>query len=471
MQKSLLIKILRTCSKKEFRDLHKWLNSPMHNQRNDVVHLYKYLMEDGHLYNDNFLAKETAYKWIFPKSVYDDAKMRQTMYFTTKCLEEFLIYNTLREDEVRAKTTLGNIYRKRKLDKPFQKNIRETEKLQREQKYRNGHYLRNEYSLQQEKYYYLSGIKRLELNLQQMSDTLDATYIADKLRQSCLMLAHQAVYKKQDYDIAMLDDILTVVKTKDFLNYPAIAIYYYSYMAQTEQEDESHFLNLRNEITENGHFFPKSEIRDIYLLAINYCVGRSNAGMPHYLRELFNLYRYGLEQKVLMDEGVLSRYTFINIVTNATILKEFDWIASFIREYKKYLEAKYQDNIVSYSQGKLHFAKKEYDKAMRLFNQVEYDDILINLNAKVMQIQMFFEQEEFDVLESFLESTRTYLMRKKVIAYHRSTFKNFLRFTKKLVKVNPFSQTQCMKLKKEIEAAAPLTEKKWLLQKLEGLYR
>ena len=469
MQKSILIKILRTCTKKEFRDLHKWLLSPMHNQRKDVIELFGYLLEDNHLYNDDFLEKEAAYRWIFPKEAFDDAKMRQTMYFTTKCLEEFLIYNALRKDEVHARTVLGNIYRKRKLDKPFQKNIKETEKIQRNQEYRNGQYLRNEYSLQQEKYYYLSGIKRLELNLQQMSDALDATYIADKLRQSCLMLAHQVVYKKEAYEISLLDDVLDVVKHKDFLKYPAVAIYYYSYMAQTEKEDESHFINLKNEITANGHFFPKSEIRDIYLLAINYCVGRSNAGMPHYLRELFDLYKHGLEQKVLMDEGVLSRYTFINVVTNASILKEYVWIESFIHDYKEYLEEKYRENIVSYSLGKLHFEKKEYGKAMRLFSQVDYDDILINLNAKVMQIQMFFEQDEFDVLESFLESTRTYLMRKKVVAYHRSTFKNFLRFTKKLVKVNPFSTAQCNKLKKEIEEASPLTEKKWLLKKLEEL--
>jgi hypothetical protein len=191
--------------------------------------------------------------------------------------------------------------------------------------------------------------------------------------------------------------------------------------------------------------------------------------MPHYLRELFELYRHGLAQKVLFDGKVLSRYTFINVVTNATILKEYEWTGSFIKEYKQYLENKYRDNIVSYSLGKLLFEKKEYDAAMRLFNQVDYDDILMNMNSKVMQIQMFYELDEFDVLESFLESTRAYLFRKKVIAYHRSTFKNFLRFTKKLVKTNPYSTAQRDKLQKEIEEASPLTEKKWLLEKLEDL--
>ncbi len=467
MQKSVLIKILRTCTKKEYRDLHKWLASPMHNQRKDVARLFGYIMDDNHLYNDSFLEKEAAYKWVFPKEPFDDAKMRQTMHFTTKCVEEFLIYQELLDDPVNARIALAKTLRKRKLSKPFEKQLRETQKVQKNQAFRNGQFLRNEYFIQQEQYYYFSGINRLEFNLQEMADALDSMYIADKLRQSCLMLAN--VYKKQEYEIGMLDDVLNVVKTKDFLNIPAIAIYYYSYMAQTNKEDESHFLNLKHELTEYGQLFPVSEIRDIYLLAINYCIGRINAGIPQYLREAFELFREGLEQKFLLDEGALSRYTFINVVTIGTNLKEFDWIEFFISDYQKYIEEKYRENIVSYSLGRLHFFRKEYDKAMRLFSQVEYDDILMNLNAKVMQIQMFYEQEELDVLESLLESMRTYLVRKKVIGYHRSNYKNIIRYTKKLIKANPFSKTQRGKLQKEIEEATPLTEKKWLLEKLKNL--
>lgn len=469
MKKSLLIKILRTCTKKEHRDLQKWIISPMHNLRKDVARLFGYLMEDNHLYNDSFLEKEAVFKWIFGKVPYDDAKMRQTMYFTTKCLEEFLIYNALRKDEVRARMTLGNVYRKRKLDKAFQKNLKETKKLQKQQDYRNMQYLYNEYFIQQEQYYYLSGVKRLELNLQQMSDALDVTYIADKLRQSCLMLAHQSVYKKEEYEIGMMDDVLKAVQTKDFLNYPAIAIYYYSYMAQTNKEDESYFLNLKHEISEHGHLFLKSEIRDIYLLAINYCVAKINASLPHYFREVFELYRQGLEQKILLDEGALSRYTFINVVTIGTNLSEFDWLEFFINDYQQYLEEKYRENAVSYSLGRLYFFKKEYDESMKHFSQVEYDDILMNLNAKIMQIQMFYERDELDVLESLLESVRTYLVRKKVIGYHRANYKNIIRLTKKLVKINPFSKAQRNKLRKEIEEADPLTKKKWLLEMLEEL--
>ncbi len=469
MQKSIVVSILRTCTKKECRELRKWVESPAHNQRQDVIDLFGYLMEDGCLYNDDLLEKARVYRKIFPKSEFDDAKMRQTIYFTTKCVEEFLIYQELLSDEIRGLNALNSVYRKRKLDKLFQKNIRATIKKQEKQPYRNGKYLRNKYSIEQEQYYYLSGIKRLELNLQSISDTLDLTYIVDKLRQSCLLLAHQSVYKGKEYDTGLLKEILKAVKEKDFFKYPAVAIYYYTYMTLVEKEDESHFYNLKSQMIESGFLFPKSEIRDIYLLALNYCIGQLNAGNVIFHRESFEIYKNGFENKILLDEGFISRYTFINVITIGGDIKEFEWISKFIIEYQQYLEEQYRESVVSYCLGKLYFEKGEYKKAMEQYNQMEYDDILMNMNAKVMQIQMFYEQGEFELIDSFLESTRAYLTRKKVIGYHRDNFKNFLKFARKLVRINPSSRPQRDKLKEEITTTSPVKQKKWILEKLKEL--
>ena len=82
---------------------------------------------------------------------------------------------------------------------------------------------------------------------------------------------------------------------------------------------------------------------------------------------------------------------------------------------------------------------------------------------------MLYEQDELDVLESLLESLRNYLVRKKVIGYHKANYKNIIRLSKKMLKVNPYSQVQKTKLLKEIEEANPLTERKWLLKQMEKL--
>ncbi len=469
MVKSHLIEILRTFSKKELRELRKWLQSPAHNQRDDVLRLLDYLSEDNHLYNDAYLDKKSAFRWVHAKETFDDAKMRQTIFFFMKALESFLIYEEIQQDDIYTKTALARVYRKRRLDRSFQKNMRHIHSLQQKHHFRNSHFLRNQYLSQEEQYTYIVSQNRtIPMNLQEVADSLDITYLADKLRQSCHMLAHQTVYKT-DYETGLLKEALQYVESNKFLDVPAIATYYYIYKTITEKEEEVHFYSLKKQINENGHLFPQSEIRDIYLLAINYCIGRMNAGDDNYIRESFELYRQGFDCNILIENEATSRWTFQNVVLIGLKLQEFSWVEHFITNFQQYLEEKHRKSVVAYSLARMYYERGNYDASIRHLNAADYDDILINLNAKTLLFKMYYEQEELDALESLLESMRNYLVRKKVMGYHKSNYKNIIRFTKKLLKANPYNNGQLDKLRKEIEVASPLTEKEWLLRQVERL--
>ena len=101
--------------------------------------------------------------------------------------------------------------------------------------------------------------------------------------------------------------------------------------------------------------------------------------------------------------------------------------------------------------------------------QFDYDDILFNLSAKSMLIKIYFEESEYSALDSLLESLRTYINRKKAIAYHKNIYNNLIRFTKRLVRISPYDKAQKEKLRQDIEAANPLPERKWLLEQLDNL--
>ncbi|MCP3932594.1 MAG: hypothetical protein GY705_26285, partial [Bacteroidetes bacterium] len=274
---------------------------------------------------------------------------------------------------------------------------------------------------------------------------------------------------KTEYAIGLIHEVLEYVEKNNFLRFPAIAIYYYGYLALTNPIEEHYFKNLKETIFEYGHLFSHSEVRDIYLMAINYCIGRMNAGEKSYIRETFELYREGLKKEILFEENQLSRWTFLNIVSTGANLEEYDWVENFIHQYQDYLGEKHRQSFVHYSLARLNFERKDYTSAMRLLVQADYDDILINLNAKTMLFKMYYEQDELNALESLLESMRTYMQRKKVIGYHKANYRNIIQFTKKLVRINPYDEKGKKTLKKEIEAANPLTERKWILEQLEKL--
>ena len=148
---------------------------------------------------------------------------------------------------------------------------------------------------------------------------------------------------------------------------------------------------------------------------------------------------------------MLSRFTFSNVVTTGLNLKEYKWVEDFIRDYSKFLDDKHRESFVHFNVARLHYEKKEYDKAMRLFAQSDYDDLLMSLNAKTMLLKMYYELDEMNALESLLGSMRTFLQRKKVMGYHKSNYKNILHFTKKLLRTTAYGKEQKEKLRHEIE--------------------
>ena len=469
MKKSQLVNILKTFSSKDIREMRKWLLSPAHNQRQDVVQLFEYFFEDHHLEKEEFLEKPTVFSWIFPKETYDDARMRQVMYFLLKSIEEFLTFQELGNDTIHNEIALAKVFRRRKLDKLYHKTLKKLKSEQTEYDLKNHIFFKNGFLIEEEEYAFLRNTKRAEFNLQEVSDSFDIYFITTKLRQIILMAAHQNVYKT-DYEIGFLDEILEKAQMEKYIQIPAVAIYFYGYKTITEKENESHFQKLKAQINDHGHTFPLFEIRDIYLMAINYCIGRMNTGAESFVREAFELYKVGFEKKILIENNLVTRVTFHNVISIGLVLKEYVWVKSFINIYQQYLQEKHREGFVYYSLARVHYKEKNYDQAMKLLVQdVHYDDIIINLSAKLILLKMYYELQEFDALESLLESMRTYIQRKKVLGYHKNNYKNIIRFTKKLLKVTPYSSTKKEKLKLELETATPLTEKEWLLEQLSNV--
>lgn len=472
IKNSHLVSILQTFSKKEIRETRKWLHSPIHNQREDVVDLFDYLVSGNHLWEDKFLQKERIFRKIFPLESYNDAKLRQSIHFLLKSLESYLITKQLQEDTIQAKMALVSIYRKRKLTKAFQKTINEVQDLQNSATHQDEQFHRNEYLIQQERYLFLEGQKRrnIPMNLQEMSDALDTTFLADKLRQACLMLSHQKVYRTE-YKIGLFQEVMLHIEENDFLQIPAISIYYYIYKAITEGSDQSHFENLKLQIQNNGHLFPPVEIRDIQLMAINYCIGQANrGGGDRFIREAFELFKLGFATEVFIENGSsVNHYTYRNAVAAALRMKEFDWANSFIHDFRDYLDEDYREPFFLHSLARLKFESKRYDEAMRLLITTNFDDLLINLHAKTMLLKMYVELDEDDALEHLLESMRTYIHRKKVMGYHKENYQNIIRYTRKMSRINPFSKKEVSSLRDEIKSANPLTEREWLLEQLDNI--
>ena len=470
MEKSHLVAILRTFSPTEERQFRKWLRSPLHNQREDVDTLFNYLTKNGRLQRPEQLTKAKVFKKLFPKQTFDDARLRQTIHFLFKAVEEFLIYRATEAERVRSQIALAGVYRRRRLDKLFSRTIRQAEQLQNDYPFRDEQYFQHEYELEKEKYRFLEDQKRnIPVNLQEVADATDTEFIVNKLKQTCLMLSHQLVFKS-DYAFGLLPAVLRYVQeNQTLLDVPAIALYYYVYFTMVEPEREEYYQRLHAEINRSLHLFSPQESRDLLLLAINYCIKKMNQGRENYVREAFGLYQKGLDEAVFLNKEAGAQYTFRNIVSAGLRLKEFDWVEEFIETYQDALEPRHRPNFVAFNRAKLYYERNDYERAMELLSQTDFDDLLINLNAKTMLLKIYYELDALDAMESLLSSMRVFIQRKEIMGYHKANYRNVVTYTRKLLKVNPFDQQEIQKLAKEIGEINPLTEKRWLQKQLQRL--
>jgi hypothetical protein len=299
------------------------------------------------------------------------------------------------------------------------------------------------------------------INLQPLPNELTLFYIPDMLRHACLALSHQAT-TGQAYRFLLLDAALEAIGHEPVLNAPAISVYFHAYKA-LQADDKAHFEQLKKMLAEHADRFQPTELRSLYLLAINSCIRRMNAGQQAYVREAFDLYRETITRDLLTENGHISGFTYKNIIRIGVALSEHDWTAEFLDQYRPALHPRERDNIYRYNRAYLYFQQQDYNRAMPLLQQVDLEDTLNNLDARRMLLRSYFELKEWDALDSLLQSFGAYLRRQKNLGYHRQTNEKLIYFTKKLLEVQGDNKGAKKNIRAELEATKDVAERSWLL--------
>jgi hypothetical protein len=465
MKNSRLIIFFQQLTKKEKTIVENAVFSPYFNVRKDVTDLWEILRE-----GKDTSSKEEIFEKIYPNIPYNDQKMRSVMSWLLSVMERALSVQVFEQNETAQKLQLTTIYRNKGLDMHFKETVQDVTTNQQKTGLQDALFYQHYYQLELEQYLYNSVNRSAELNLQNLHDVLDVSYIIEKLHQSCMLISHQAVYKK-DYDTGLLEAVLQRIKDKKaLLEIPAIHIYYHCYHSLKDFTQVAHFEEFRKGLLENYRLFSNNDIRDLYLMAINYCIRKHNGGNEAFALQGLELYKKGLLEGFFLENGILSRFTYRNIVTWALLFEEFDWTETFINDYKNALDRSYRDSMYSFSLARLEYSRKNYKAAMLLLQRAEYRDILLGLAAKTILMKIYYELDEWETLEAHLSSMKAYLVRKRVMGYHKTNYQNIIKYTKKLVDMaNAIKgqQSESLILREAILNENILTEKEWLLAQLE----
>jgi len=454
----------RTLSKKEVRQLKKLVRSPFFVIRTNVGRLFEYL-EKFYLKDKPFPSKEVIFKNVYPEREYNYGLLRGTMSDLFELIEEYLLIKKRRDGKLLTRHLLAEIYRERKLSKAYHSVVKKTTSILEDQPLRNEFYYQQLLDFQIEEMNFQDHNKRTtDFKFGEMSETMDVLYLVQKLKHTCRQFTHNLVYKK-DYDYGLLPLLLKEVEQERYLKIPAIAVYYFCYKFLSNPDDEIYFEKFKAVFFPNKTQFDIQELRGLYKMAINFCIRKLNKGGKKIGVEISALYKDGLEAGYFFENGILSRFTFNNIVAAGIVTEDFKWIEKFIETYSEKLAIGYRDSTVSFNLARLEFTRKNYGAAMLHLQKTEQKDIVDNLIAKSILMKIYYELEEYDSLFSHLDNFLIYIRRREVSDFHRKNFKNNIRFIKKLVALPPGKKLK-QELIQEIKMQEVLSEKPWLLEKL-----
>ena len=442
----------------------KFLKSPYFNQREDLCLLYRIIKQA--LEKEKDMTKEEVWLSLFPDKKYESSQLRLLMSYLQKLFEQFIATENLLEDKAKIKLQSTAWFRDTGQAKTQEILLKEAFKLHDKSPFRDAEYHFHSFQLQQEKYRISSEVKPdKDTDFQRVIDDLDLAFLGMKLRQSCLLLAHDRVYK-WGFDAGFLEQVFNYLEEKELLKTPAIAIYFYCYRMLQNSEKEDFFQAFKQELLVNGHLFKNEEVQGLYLLAINYGIRRVNDGHRKYFKDIMDFYQEGLTKEYLLQNGVLSRFTYTNIVSVALQINMSDWAENFIEEWTPRLERRYRERMFSFNRAKIAYHTKDFDAAIPLLQRANYHDLLLNLGARTLLLKIYYELDEFDLLQSHLDAFSSYLRRKDGLGYHRTNYRNLIRYTNRLLSLNFMDRSAVLAFKENVKNEEILTEKTWLLQQV-----
>ncbi|MBK7253128.1 MAG: hypothetical protein IPI04_04200 [Ignavibacteria bacterium] len=204
-------------------------------------------------FDEKYLDKILLFKKSFGKIKYDDGFMRMTVFRLMELAKEFLVHINLQRNNLLKETLLMDELNNRELNELLIKNIQALDKKIDKQKVKEAdtyfakykiEYFRNDIKSRDTKMITYKDKLNKDLMLEQKN--LNTFFFMSSLKFFQYFLNQKSFVVNTEGYPDFINSILEYLKNnKDYLNVPAIKLYYYMTLLLLT-EDDKYFLSLRN---------------------------------------------------------------------------------------------------------------------------------------------------------------------------------------------------------------------------------
>ncbi len=477
MKNSKLLTLLEHLNSKELERLDLYLQSPFFiEEKNKELHkraykLFIYII-DG--MNDlKVLEKKEVYTHIYPKEIFKAVKINQLMAYLVKKIEQFIVYklqsNGSYYNDIHQKQLLLSFYIENKINRWYEAQKRDIDRFQTQINLRDNFFYLYQFLIEcnHAKLVTLQSHRKEDRSLKNMLHSLDVFYVLSLLEIACL-LKTSFTFDSEDF-LLLKDKINSILKLCN-VSVSSVDVYKYALELLEGAGNDKMYVVYRDSLMQYYNYFTKGEARNLFTHALTYCINQLNKRRDEYYEECWNLYYSGIEKEILYIDGKLMPSDLKNITTISLRLKKYEWAEEFLQQHKHRIQSTNSKEVYSFNLANVYFHQQNYSAVHQILASLKCKDVYYDLAMRRLEIKVFYEQEEIELLYAKINAYRIFVRRNRNIDKDSKLMNNnFLSLVNKLIKIIPRDKKQINSLGKELQTIAKLAERKWIIAKLEEL--
>ncbi len=438
MEKSKLIQLLKSLSKKEFGELEHFVKSPIHNKDKDAVKLYQYLKKCFPDFPTYKIKKEQVTAAVYgTKNDKNLKKLKYPASAMTKCVEDYILWKGLQKEQRDADILSLKVYQKRGLDKFFLKKVEDIKRaLESNPEIGHDYYLFKH--IMYELVYDNTSTSRVgdkfEEVLQQKKENLELFYTSTRLYHYLQDLNRTELLFSANKP-APFNMIIKEIEGKALYDkHPIFEIYVFlaKNIPTVDSFDAEETKRVLLLFYENARIFSYYINNTIALLFIQFLTKVYNHGNVDLISAIFSIIKFGIEKKILhLENGNIMPIIFYNAIIFACENGAFDWSNFLLEKEAINLPNTHRDSIISLSNAYINTSQGNHDACLTILSRVNYKKhyYFYDIMVKTLVIRCYFEQKESNLLYNYLETFYAFVRRHNLISVgQKERFNRYGRF-------------------------------------------
>lgn len=440
----LTVQLLKLLKESEPREFLKWLQSPWCNRNQKLVPLYQILRKHSPQFSSIKLTKQSIFSELYVGQTYNDKIMRNLLGELSSQIRQFLVIKQLRKDTRDFHKGLISLYAQRASTKWFIKKSNTFLQDIETTIPRSWEDILDRVLINERLYFSPQTIFRqqeLSKPLDDAEAALDEFYLLGKLRILIEKLEREKKFTQSPTTVNSVIDrsFLTPTAIEQIIRHPVMKLYYER--LQTEKLPPLlRFKAVEQTFWEEVDQLSKKDLRILLLYLINDASRLSQTGDTVILNKALALYKFAIDRKVVYQQDMITESTFLNIVSLAAGLKDFDFLTTFLETHLPCLPEIFVRDARIWSKARIALEVNEFEDCIAALKDEKFDHFVFTYRSRLLLLQAYFEQSMID--DSYFPLFKNYCHRtennfrneKRLSSSRKVAIIKFVQYTRKIGK-------------------------------------